>query len=310
MSFLKKTAPLWFGMLVGWFVFAAAYLPHYRIQEIVGDVLNWAVILSATAYVLGAVNVLQFNLPKIRRRERDWQFRILLLVAAGVMFTVGMLDVAIKPGSPGSLDASGVDASAQAVQKAVIEIHAPSDVMVQIAGGAPQRVVDSAGAPLRVQVAPGKTAVRVYRRPAGYLPYEKEIELSAGQVGKITADPPLTWGYKGRVFTWLYETVFRPCNATMFALLAFFIVSAAFRAFRARNIDAGLLLGGAILVMLGRVPIGRAISESLPSIAQWILDVPNNGSRRAIMMGAAIGAIATGLRILLGLERSHLGSDE
>jgi hypothetical protein len=37
--------------------------------------------------------------------------------------------------------------------------------------------------------------------------------------------------------------------------------------------------------------------------------VPSNGGRRAIMMGAAIGAIATGLRVILGLERSHLGND-
>ena len=37
--------------------------------------------------------------------------------------------------------------------------------------------------------------------------------------------------------------------------------------------------------------------------------MPNNGGRRAIMMGAAIGAVATGLRIILGIERSHMGSD-
>jgi hypothetical protein len=95
----------------------------------------------------------------------------------------------------------------------------------------------------------------------------------------------------------------------MFALLAFFIASAAFRAFRARNAEAALLLGAAILIMLGRVPIGRAMSDVLPQISDWILSVPNNAGRRAIMMGAALGAIATSLRVILGLERSHLGSD-
>jgi hypothetical protein len=95
----------------------------------------------------------------------------------------------------------------------------------------------------------------------------------------------------------------------MFALLAFFIASAAFRAFRMRNVESGLLLGAAILVMLGLVPIGRAISPMFPQIQEWIVDVPNNAGRRAIMMGAALGAIATGLRVILGLERSHLGSE-
>jgi hypothetical protein len=119
----------------------------------------------------------------------------------------------------------------------------------------------------------------------------------------------MLWGTSGRVYTWWYDHVFAPCNATMFALLAFFIASAAFRAFRARNLEAALLLGAAILVMIGRVPIGRSISPWFPELAEWIIDVPNNAGRRAIMMGAALGAIATSLRVILGLERSHLGSD-
>jgi hypothetical protein len=125
----------------------------------------------------------------------------------------------------------------------------------------------------------------------------------------IEADLITLWGPTGRVYVWIYDYVFYPCNATMFALLAFFIASAAFRAFRARNAEAALLLGAAIIIMLGRAPIGRAISDLLPLISDWILDVPNNAGRRAIMMGAALGAIATGLRIILGLERSHLGAE-
>ena len=71
----------------------------------------------------------------------------------------------------------------------------------------------------------------------------------------------------------------------------------------------GWFISVAILMMLGRAPLGRAMSDVFPDLAQWLLDVPSNGGRRAIMMGAAIGAIATGLRVILGLERSHLGSD-
>ena len=132
---------------------------------------------------------------------------------------------------------------------------------------------------------------------------------AAGQVARVTADLPMLWGKEGRVYVWFYDHVFAPCNATMFALLAFFVASAAFRAFRARNVEAALLLGSAIIILLARAPIGRVLSESVPALGQWILDVPNNGSRRAIMMGAAIGAISTSLRIILGLERAHLGND-
>jgi hypothetical protein len=137
---------------------------------------------------------------------------------------------------------------------------------------------------------------------------EQAVALT-GTVIRADVDLVMKWGPTGRVYTWLYDYVFKPCNSTMFALLAFFIASAAFRAFRARNIEAALLLGAAILVMIGRVPIGRAISDVFPEISDWIVAIPNNAGRRAIMMGAALGAIATGLRVILGIERSYLGSD-
>jgi hypothetical protein len=144
----------------------------------------------------------------------------------------------------------------------------------------------------------------------GYTTFEREVELKAGQAALARANAlQMKWGESGRVFEWFYEYVFFPCNATVFALLAFFIASAAFRAFRARNSEAALLLGAAIFVMLGRVPIGREITDAFPTVADWLIDIPNNAGRRAIMMGAAIGAIATGLRVILGIERSHLGDD-
>ena len=61
----------------------------------------------------------------------------------------------------------------------------------------------------------------------------------------------------GQGYKWLFDFVFVPLNATMFALLAFYIASAAFRAFRARNLDATILLTAAIIVMIARVPLGE-----------------------------------------------------
>ncbi len=116
----------------------------------------------------------------------------------------------------------------------------------------------------------------------------------------------------GQSFKWLFDYMFVPLNATMFALLAFFIASAAFRAFRARNTEATVMLVAAALVMLAAVPIGASIpgvGEYLVAIKNWIMSVPNNAARRAIFIGAALGAIATGLRVILGLERTHLGGD-
>jgi len=120
----------------------------------------------------------------------------------------------------------------------------------------------------------------------------------------------LIGGIKNPVFLWVYHYLYGPLQSTMFSLLAFFIASAAFRAFRARSLEAGILLGAAILVMIGRVPLGEWVWSGFVDIESWIMNTPNLAAKRAIMIGAAIGAITTAMRVILGLERDFLGGDE
>ncbi|MBU1701196.1 MAG: hypothetical protein KJ970_05305 [Candidatus Eisenbacteria bacterium] len=108
-------------------------------------------------------------------------------------------------------------------------------------------------------------------------------------------------------FNYLYINAYVPMQGTMFSLLAFYIASAAFRAFRIRKFEAGLLAIVAVIVMIGRVPIGAAIWDRLPGITSYIMDYPNLAAKRAILIGAALGAISTGMKVVLGIERNVLG---
>lgn len=127
----------------------------------------------------------------------------------------------------------------------------------------------------------------------------------------ITCIAGFMWGTQnGTPFMWMFTNMQMPMSSTMFALLAFYIASAAYKAFRARSPEATVLLLAAVVVMLAQVPIGMKISKHLPDISQWILDVPNNAAKRGILLGIGLGGVATSLKILLGIERSYLGGGD
>ncbi len=112
----------------------------------------------------------------------------------------------------------------------------------------------------------------------------------------------------GSLFMNIFAYVLIPIQATIFSLLAFYVASAAYRAFRARSVLATLLLITAFVVMLRMIPLGP-VSVWNQYLVGWILSVPNLAAKRAIIMGVGLGMIATSMKIILGIERSYLGSD-
>lgn len=109
--------------------------------------------------------------------------------------------------------------------------------------------------------------------------------------------------------TLLFDGALQSLDATMFSIIAFYIVSAAYRAFRVRSVEATLLLCTAIVVMLGQIAVGYMMTAWLPHnmhvevIRDWILTKANTPAIRAVSFGLGIGGLAVALRIWLGLER-------
>lgn len=123
---------------------------------------------------------------------------------------------------------------------------------------------------------------------------------------------------EGSVFQTVYETIFVPAGSTMYALLAFFVASASYRAFRAKNVQATILLVAAFVILLGRTPFGMMLTSwipdeysilQIPNLAVWIMNSPNLAGQRAIMVGIGLGVVSISLRLILGIERTYLGDD-
>jgi hypothetical protein len=110
--------------------------------------------------------------------------------------------------------------------------------------------------------------------------------------------------------SWLYNAIADPAGSTMFSILGFFICSAAYRTFRAKTLESGILLVAALLVMLGQVPLAGSISRAFPAMSGWLMDVPNMAVKRAILFGVCLGSVGASLRVMFGIERSYLGGDK
>jgi len=214
---MMNLLPVVLTAIVGILIILSFFIPHPVIAEPAQILQDWAIVIVASGYVLGAANVYKINGEAAIKQQKDWIYKYVLLGSMTGMMVVGFF-------------------------------------------------------------------------------------FSDGT--QFLTD--------GQPFKWAYDYLYVPMQATMFSLLAFFIASAAFRAFRIRTIDAALLAVAALVVMIGRVPVGNLITNGLPepiqlpTMANWLLEWPQNAAKRGIAIGAGLGVMATGLRIILGIERSHM----
>ncbi len=294
----KRTIPLIIAALIGFLLIATYFIPYT--EQWGATAMEMFIILAAAAMVLGAGNLIMLNLSKVSSKKPGWAYGAITLLAFFITLAVGVFKIGALP-----------------------TVTSPDNPWT---------------APLVSQ--------------------------------------------EGVPFWWIYSYVYKPLTATMFAMLAFYIASAAFRAFRAKNIEATLLLGTAFIVLLGQIYAGEWLTSFLPDLASYvasfpdtsqtfalaigiqvqngvplvdmtfagtaftemtaehqalatqvndylggwwyqfinglrlenltqvILDVPQKAGNRAIMIGIALGIVSVSLKVLLGIDRSYLGSED
>lgn len=109
------------------------------------------------------------------------------------------------------------------------------------------------------------------------------------------------------IYTWPFEWVYTPLGATLYATTGFYIFSAAYRAFRARSLEAAVFLVAGCLVILGNAPIGEVIWSGMPFLNEWLQLQGQTPGMRALYITAALGLIYFGLRVAIGAEKRIIG---
>ncbi len=147
---------------------------------------------------------------------------------------------------------------------------------------------------------------RVQRRTEGW--YFSGLVIVFVAIMVITGLPlaEVGLGRNNSIFNWVFTNIQTPLGGTMYSILAFFITSAAVRAFKARNIEAAIVLVSGTLMVMGNAPLFTNAVPFLVDISLWIRNIPNMATMRGVMIGAALGAIALAVRTLMGIERGYL----
>jgi len=144
---------------------------------------------------------------------------------------------------------------------------------------------------------------KIIKRRRGW-PYSIFLILAMWSVLIIGVLEPQ--GPQSQLVGWVFSYVQYPLQATFFALLAFFALSAGYRAFRYRSVEMTIMLLTVALVLLGQALARSDWGVWFVALKNWILSVPTVAGTRGILLGVALGIIATGLRLLIGIDRPYV----
>lgn len=309
---MKRRLPMTIMFLFAIWGGISVFIGKHQVHEFDNLLRNkLLLIVGAFAIILGLGSLIFHHTQKIKRKAQFWQYSYVTLVALAITAFIGLFGGVRGEKSLPTIFGGTVLGSHEGLVYAFLD-GAEKDQFLQN----PAQYADPTKAVLEL---PREYDAEFGRFQASQL--RDEIQLKDTSLRLSGQEPsPMVSPVSNEIVPFdedikfslqaLYEGILVPCGSTMFAMLAFYMCSAAYRAFRMRNLHAGVLLVSAFIVMLGQIPLATAYLPWLHHFRQWILDVPNLASKRGIMIGVGLGAAATSFKIILGIERAWLGGGD
>ena len=105
---------------------------------------------------------------------------------------------------------------------------------------------------------------------------------------------------------WVFNNIQFPIETSLMAVLVISLTYAAARLLAKRlNLLSVVFVGVVLMMLIGAAPLIAAKAPMLSDFRGWILRIPTVAGARGILLGVALGTIATGIRILTGSDRPY-----
>jgi hypothetical protein len=120
----------------------------------------------------------------------------------------------------------------------------------------------------------------------------------------------VTLGHQDTNYRWIYTTIYQPLSATMYGAISFYIAASSYKILRLRSKEAAVLLIPAAILLLANTPLISSTWGGFSASGSWLMSTITQPAYRGIMIGTALGTLATGIRTLMGMETGWLGRTE
>ena len=277
---MKRSVPLFITFAVGMLMIVQAFVPAISDFADLGSI--HFDILAAIAFILGGGNLVRSHGEKVAKRQAGWGYSGVTLVFFALTLVAGTFKIGVSPSQGFSTWLSG-SGDVTGIATMNIMDGKKYELILQVSGleSKSEHAISIAGQPAGTMTANryGRADIKLVHpggddSPPGtiqpvlaQIAAQDEINVGGLASGSFVAYGRISGDHlgNGSAFWFLYEYGFKPLQATMFAMLAFYVASAAFRAFRARNVESVLLLGTAFIILLGRTYAGTVITAWMPA---------------------------------------------